>query len=65
MSDDSRGVGVILTLGGAIPMPPELTEDVIAAAMARAEKVACRPGEGRCYALPDPVATARHGLASP
>jgi hypothetical protein len=32
-------------------MPPELTEDLIAAAMARAEKVACR-GEGRCFAMP-------------
>ena len=37
----------------------ELTEDVIAEAMARAERVACRPGEGRCYALPDPVEHAR------
>jgi hypothetical protein len=34
-------------------MPPELTEERIAEAMARAEKVACRPGEGRCYALPE------------
>ena len=32
---------------------------MIAEAMARAEKVACRPGEGRCYALPDSVEIAR------
>jgi hypothetical protein len=37
----------------------ELTEERIAEAMARAERVACRPGEGRCYALPDPVEHAR------
>jgi len=34
---------------------PELTEERIAEAMVRAEKVACHPGEGRCYAFPDPV----------
>jgi hypothetical protein len=34
-------------------MPPERSEKVIAEAMARAEKVACRPGDGRCYAFPD------------
>jgi hypothetical protein len=38
---------------------PELTEDMITAAMARAGKVACRPGGGRCYALPDSVEVAR------
>ena len=40
-------------------MTHELTEERIAEAMARAERVACRPGEGRCYALPDSVAEAR------
>jgi hypothetical protein len=35
-----------------LPEIPELTEDVIAEAMARAEKVACRPGDDRCYPLP-------------
>jgi hypothetical protein len=40
-------------------MTPELIEDVIAEAMARAEKVACSPGHGRCFALPDPVVEAR------
>ena len=40
-------------------MTPELTEKRIAEAMARAERVACRPGEGRCDALPDPVEIAR------
>ena len=40
-------------------MTPELTEDRIAEAMARAEKVACRPGDARCYPFPDPVAAAR------
>jgi hypothetical protein len=32
---------------------PELTEEQIAEAMARAENVACRPGDGRCSALTD------------
>ena len=40
-------------------MTPELTDEVIAEAMVRAEKVACRPGDGRCSALPDSVADAR------
>lgn len=31
---------------------PELTEERIADAMARAEKVACSPGDDRCYPLP-------------
>src|SRR5215218_8708231 len=31
----------------------------IVEAMARAERVACQPGEGRCYAFPDPVEQAR------
>ena len=31
--------------------PAELTEELIAEAMARAEKVACR-GDGRCFAMP-------------
>jgi hypothetical protein len=40
-------------------MTQELTEERIAEGMARVEKVACRPGEGRCYAFPDPVEDAR------
>ena len=36
-----------------------LTEERIAEAMARAEKVACSPGNSRCFALPDPVVEAR------
>jgi hypothetical protein len=31
---------------------PELTEELIAEAMARAEKVACTPGDQRCLPLP-------------
>jgi hypothetical protein len=38
---------------------PELAEERIAEATARAEKVACRPGDDRCLAFPDPVAEAR------
>jgi hypothetical protein len=34
-------------------MTPELTEERIAEAMTRAEKVACRPGDARCYAFPN------------
>jgi hypothetical protein len=34
-------------------VPAELTEEQIAEAMARAEKVACRPGDDRCYPFPD------------
>ena len=40
-------------------MTPELTEDMIAEAMARAEKVACSPGNSRYFALPGPVVEAR------
>jgi hypothetical protein len=40
-------------------MTPELTEERIAAAMARAKWVACSPGNDRCYAFPDPIAEAR------
>ena len=32
---------------------PELTEERIDEAMARAEKVACSPGDVRCYPFPD------------
>jgi hypothetical protein len=32
-------------------MVDALTDEVIAEAMARAEKVACRPGDDRCYAF--------------
>jgi hypothetical protein len=35
-------------------MADTLTQEVIAEAMARAEKVACRPGDQRCYAFPNP-----------
>jgi hypothetical protein len=35
-------------------MQEHLTQEVIAEAMARAEKVACRPGDQRCYAFPNP-----------
>jgi hypothetical protein len=38
---------------------PELTEERIAEAMARAEKVACRPGDDRCYPFPDRLVDAR------
>jgi hypothetical protein len=37
----------------------ELTEERIAEAMARAEKVACRPGDDRCYPLPYGLEEAR------
>ena len=40
-------------------MAAKLTQEMIAEAMARAEKVACRPGEGRCFALADAVAVVR------
>jgi hypothetical protein len=40
-------------------MTPELTEERIAEAMARAEKVACRPGDDRCYPLPYSAEDAR------
>jgi hypothetical protein len=40
-------------------MTPELTEEVITAAMARAEKVACDSGHSRCFALPDPLEDAQ------
>jgi hypothetical protein len=36
----------------------QLTEDVITEAMARAEKVACRPGDQRCWPFPYDVASA-------
>jgi hypothetical protein len=36
---------------------PELTEELIAEGMARAERVACQ-GHARCFALPDPLAEA-------
>ena len=38
---------------------PGLTEELIAEAMSRAEKVACASGNARCFALPDPMAEAR------
>jgi hypothetical protein len=38
--------------GGPERMTHELTEERIAQAMARAERVACRPLSARCYVLP-------------
>jgi hypothetical protein len=38
---------------------PTLTEEMIAEAMARAEKVACLPGDQRCLPLPYDVDDAR------
>jgi hypothetical protein len=40
-------------------MTDALTEERIAEAMARAEKVACRPGDNRCNRLPYGVEDAR------
>jgi hypothetical protein len=40
-------------------MSDELTEERIAEAMARAEKVACRPADNRCLPLPYSAAEAR------
>jgi hypothetical protein len=37
---------------------PELTEELIAEGMARAERVACQ-GNARCFARPDPLAEVR------
>ena len=37
----------------------ELTQEMIDEGMARAEKVACAPGDDRCYPFPDPLALAR------
>ena len=39
-------------------MPAELTEELIAAAMAKADKRVC-VGSDRCYPLPDPLYEAR------
>ncbi len=38
---------------------PELTQEMIDDGMARAEKVACRPADPRCYVFPDPLEDAR------
>jgi hypothetical protein len=38
---------------------PELTDELIAEGMARAEKVACPPGDQRCLPLPYDVESAR------
>ena len=38
---------------------PELSQQMIDEGMARAEKVACRPDDDRCYPFPDPLALAR------
>jgi hypothetical protein len=39
-------------------MTPELTEERIAEAIARAEKVACAPGDQRCWPFPYDVDSA-------
>jgi hypothetical protein len=54
--DDSRGLRRVVTTPGA---PAELTEERIAEAMARDEKVACTPGDQRCLPLPYDVEGAR------
>jgi hypothetical protein len=36
-----------------------LTDEVIAAVVARAERAYCPPGDGRCYGFPDAAAQAR------
>ena len=38
---------------------PELTDEMIAAAMAKADARACPPGDQRCYALPYSAEEAR------
>jgi hypothetical protein len=38
---------------------PELTEDMITAAMAKADARVCVPGDHRCYAFPSNVDAAR------
>ena len=40
-------------------MTDRLTQEMIADAMARAEKVACRPGDDCCYPFPDKLEDAR------
>ena len=37
----------------------KLTQEMIEDGMARAEKVACAPGDDRCYPFPDRLAEAR------
>jgi hypothetical protein len=40
-------------------MADRLTQDMIADGMARAEKVACRPGDDRCSPFPDRLEVAQ------
>jgi hypothetical protein len=40
-------------------MPPDLTEDLIAAAMAKADARVCVPGDTRCYPFPYDLAGAQ------
>jgi hypothetical protein len=40
-------------------MADKLTDELIAAGMARAERVACSQGNARCFARPDPLAEVR------
>jgi hypothetical protein len=37
----------------------KLTQAMIDDGMARAERAACTPGDGRCYVFPDPLDEAR------
>ena len=46
-------------------MADRLTQDMIADGMARAEKVACRPGDDRCYPFPDRLEVAQASLQRP
>jgi hypothetical protein len=45
-------------------MAENLTQEMIDEGMARAEKVACRPGDDRCYPLPYDVESA-HQTCTP
>jgi hypothetical protein len=40
-------------------MADELTQEMIAEGMARAERAACGSGHRRCFVLPDPLPEAR------
>jgi hypothetical protein len=43
---------------------PELSEVMISKGMARPEKVACQPGDGRCSPFPDSLESARTGCSA-
>jgi hypothetical protein len=40
-------------------MPDKVTQEMIEEGMARAQKVACAPGNDRCYPFPDRIADVR------